>query len=468
MSTRDRELLWAVLRSDFQSFVHRCVVSLNPGTPFLPSWHIDAISYELLRILRGENTRLIINMPPRHLKSTIATVAFPAFVLGHDPHRRIIALSYGADLSLKHSADFRAIVESHWYRHVFPKVKFTRLTDGDIQMSKRGSRKATSVNAALTGFGGDLFIIDDPQKPQDAQSDLQRNQLNHWFSNTLMSRLDNKETSAIVVVMQRVHMHDLAGYLQESGSWFVLNLAAIAEADEIVRIGERRRYERKAGEALHPERESIETLERLRQELGPDVFAAQYQQRPVPAGGQLIKRDWLQYYDQLPERDYAVTVIQSWDTAAKDGPNNNWSVCTTWLLHNKHYYLLDVSRGRYDYPRLRATALALAERWEPDVVLIEDASIGSALAQELTEELSVRVSLVPVEHNKIARLFVQQGKFSAGRVLFPHGASFLQDLEMELLTFPQSRTDDQVDSLTQALAYDDSSYDESMSWIDAD
>jgi predicted phage terminase large subunit-like protein len=127
-----------------------------------------------------------------------------------------------------------------------------------------------------------------------------------------------------------------------------------------------------------------------------------------------------------------------------------------------------VSRGRYDYPRLRATALALAERWEPDVVLIEDASIGSALAQELTEELSVRVSLVPVEHNKIARLFVQQGKFSAGRVLFPHGASFLQDLEMELLTFPQSKTDDQVDSLTQALAYDDSSYDESMSWVDAD
>jgi predicted phage terminase large subunit-like protein len=198
------------------------------------------------------------------------------------------------------------------------------------------------------------------------------------------------------------------------------------------------------------------------------VFAAQYQQRPVAAGGQMIKRDWLQYYDQAPERDYAAAVIQSWDTAAKDGPNNSWSVCTTWLLHNKHYYLLDVSRGRYEYPRLRETAVALAQRFEPDVILIEDASIGSALAQELTDELSVRISLVPVEHSKIARLYVQQGKFASGRVLFPRGASFLPELELELLTFPQGKTDDQVDSLTQALAYDDSSYDESMSWVDAD
>jgi predicted phage terminase large subunit-like protein len=467
MSHQDRELLQAVLRHDFQSFLHRSMLTLNPGTKFLPNWHIDAITHQLQRISRGENTRLIINMPPRHLKSTIL-VAFVAHVLGLNPRRRVISVSYGTELSLKHSADFRAIVESNWYRSVFPKVSFTKVTDAEVHTSERGFRKATSVNAALTGFGGDLFIIDDPQKPQDAQSDLQRSQLNHWFSNTLMSRLDNKETSAIVVVMQRVHMHDLTGYLQESGNWFVLSLPAVAESEETVRVREKSLHRRQAGEALHPERESIETLERLRQELGPDVFAAQYQQRPVPAGGQLIKRDWLRYYDQLPERDYAVTVIQSWDTAAKDGPNNSWSVCTTWFLHNKHYYLLDVSRGRYDYPRLRATALALAERWEPDVVLIEDASIGSALAQELTEELSVRVSLVPVEHNKIARLFVQQGKFSAGRVLFPHGASFLQDLEMELLTFPQSKTDDQVDSLTQALAYDDSSYDESMSWVDAD
>jgi predicted phage terminase large subunit-like protein len=443
------------------------MLTLNPGTKFLPNWHIDAISHQLLRIMRGDNTRLIINMPPRYLKSTIL-VAFVAYALGLDPRRRVITLSYGTDLSLKHSADFRAIVESDWYRSVFPKVSFTKVTDAEVHTSRRGFRKATSVNASLTGFGGDLFIIDDPQKPQDAQSDPQRSQLNHWFSNTLMSRLDNKETSAIVVVMQRVHMHDLTGNLQESGNWFVLNLAAIAEAEEVVRVGEKRLHQRQPGEVLHPERESVETLERLRQELGPDVFAAQYQQRPVAAGGQMIKRDWLQYYDQAPERDYAAAVIQSWDTAAKDGPNNSWSVCTTWLLHNKHYYLLDVSRGRYEYPRLRETAVALAQRFEPDVILIEDASIGSALAQELTDELSVRISLVPVEHSKIARLYVQQGKFASGRVLFPRGASFLPELELELLTFPQGKTDDQVDSLTQALAYDDSSYDESMSWVDAD
>jgi predicted phage terminase large subunit-like protein len=334
-----------------------------------------------------------------------------------------------------------------------------------VYTTKRGFRKSTSVNAALTGLGGDMFIIDDPQKPDEAQSETLRNGVNQWFSNTLRSRLDNKETGVIIVVMQRVHLHDLTGHLVEnSNGWTVLNLAALAEEDEQIAIGKGKFHLRRAGEALHPGYESRATLETLRNELESEIFAAQYQQSPVPPGGAMIRRDWLRSYDTAPERTYKTKVIQSWDTAAKDGAQNDWSVCTTWLVHEKQFYLLDVTRDRYEYPRLREIATALAERFNPSVIMIEDASTGIALCQDLRQAGTYAIRPIPVERDKIGRLYVQQAKFEAGLVLFPKGALFLPELETELLTFPQGRTDDQVDSISQALAYK-AGYDASMSWV---
>ncbi len=462
----DQVVLDAALRSDFHTFLHRSFRTLNPGRPFLPNWHIEAIGYQLERVRAGEVRRLIINLPPRYLKSLMATVAFPAFVLGHEPRRRIFAISYGADLAAKHASDFRSIVQSSWYRRAFPKMRISRAIDSDVYTTDSGFRQSTSIQAALTGLGAEMFIIDDPLKAVDAQSDAQRNSLNHWFSNTLLSRLDNKETGSIIIVMQRVHLNDLTGYvLETSGTWEVLNLAAIAEADEQIPIGPGQLHTRRAGEALHPGRESLATLESLRCELGSEIFAAQYQQAPVPPGGSMIRREWLRYYDTLPERTYRTKVIQSWDTAAKDGAHNDWSVCTTWLVADNHYYLVDVTRGRYEYPQLKARAIALAQRFKPSVILIEDASTGTALAQELKHAGGYAVRLIPVERNKRARLYVEQAKFEGGFVLFPRGASFLPTIEPELLTFPQSKTDDQVDSITQALAYKASGYDSSLSWV---
>jgi predicted phage terminase large subunit-like protein len=204
----------------------------------------------------------------------------------------------------------------------------------------------------------------------------------------------------------------------------------------------------------------------LRNEVGFDVFAAQYQQAPVPPGGAMIRRPWLRYYDKLPEGTYR-KVIQSWDTAAKNGAQNDWSVCTTWLIHEKHFYLLDVTRGRYEFPQLRATAIALAERYKPDTILIEEASTGIALEQELRQARTFAVRPIPVERDKMGRLYVQQAKFEAGLVLFPRAAPFLAALEAELLTFPQGKTDDQVDSISQALAYKSCGYDTSMRWVES-
>lgn len=462
---KEQDLLNALLRSDFKSFLYRCMLTLNPGAAFIPNWHIDAIAYQLQRVRAGEITRLIINLPPRYLKSLTVSVVFPAFLLGHNPRLKIFGISYGTELSGKHAADFRAIVESSWYRRAFSNMRVKRAADSDVFTTKRGFRRSTSVNAALTGLGGDIFIIDDPQKPADAQSETLRNSVTQWFSNTLRSRLDNKETGVIILVMQRVHLLDLTGYLTEnSDEWTVLSLPAIAEEDEKIAVGPKQLYQRRIGEALHPTYESLSTLQRLQNEVGSDVFAAQYQQSPVPPGGAMIRRQWLRYYDLVPERTYRTKIIQSWDTAAKNGAQNDWSVCTTWLVADKHFYLLDVTRGRYEYPRLRETAAALAERYKPSVIMIEDASTGIALAQELKQAGTFAVRPIPVERDKIGRLYVQQAKFEAGLVLFPRAARFLAELETELLTFPQGKTDDQVDSISQALAYKPG-YDASLSWV---
>ena len=291
----------------------------------------------------------------------MVSVAFPAFLLGHEPWRRIFAISYGGELSDKHSGDFRSIVDITMVSNVpFPKCGSRAATKMRSITTERGFRKSTTVMGALTGLGGDIFIIDDPQKAEDAQSESRRNTLNHWFSNTLMSRLDNKETGAIIVVMQRVHIEDLSGYLIDSSAdWTVLSLPAIAEVEEKIPVGDGKfiTSTRPARRCI-PARESLATLRKhARLRSGRSVFSAQYQQSPVPPGGAMIKRDWLRYYDDASRAHVgADQVIQSWDTAAKGGAHNCWSVCTTWLLRDKHYYLLDVTRGRYEYPRLRATA----------------------------------------------------------------------------------------------------------------
>jgi len=330
----------AILRRTFDAFLHRVVMTLNPGIRYLSNWHHSAIAFQLERVRRGEVKRLIINMPPRHLKSQIVSVAFPAYLLGLEPWHRIICVSYGNELSSKHHNDFRSIVASSWYRRAFPEMHVSRSLGEEVTTSAAGFRRATSVYGSLTGFGGNIFIIDDPQKPIDAQSELQRDRLNHWVSNTLVSRLDNQQTGVIILVTQRVRLNDLSGYLMDAGGWEALSLPAIAMHDERIAIGDHEYHFRSAGEALHSEWQSIESLRRLQEEIGSPIFAAQYQQSPVPPGGGMIEGKWLRYYDELPKEGPHTRIIQSWDTAAKDGIRNDYSVCTTWMVVDMRFFYL--------------------------------------------------------------------------------------------------------------------------------
>lgn len=261
MSTSpDLRLLQAILRSDFAAFVHKVFATLAPGQKFIPAWHIKAIAHQLERVWRGDLKRLIINLPPRSLKSIMASVALPAFMLGLDTSRRIICVSYSAPLAKKHSNDFRAVLGSAWYRSTFPTTRIGpyKNSETEIELTARGFRLATSVGGTLTGRGGDILIIDDPLKPDDALSETKRTAANLWFTNTLLSRLDDKRSGAIVILMQRVHLDDLCGHvLALSDEWEVLCLPAIAEHDAEIPIGGGRFHARRAGEVLSPKREPL-------------------------------------------------------------------------------------------------------------------------------------------------------------------------------------------------------------------
>ncbi len=461
LGTPERAQLYeAVLRRDFASFVGKAATSLVQGD-LAWNWHLDAICHALEQVRLGKTKRLIINLPPRSLKSVIASVAFPAFVLGHDPRKRIICVSYAQDLATKHSNDFRALLGTGWYRRLFPQTRPSsrKNTEAEIQTTANGMRLATSVGGTLTGRGGSLIIIDDPIKPDDAMSATTRDACNKWYSNTLLSRLDNKVDGAVVIVMQRVHMDDLVGYVtrQTGADWTVLNLPAVSPADLVLPIGEGRSHRFREGSLLHPEREPQHVLDDLRANLGSDSFSAQYLQQPVPPGGAMIKRKWISRYREAPARKPGQSIIQSWDTAAKGGPGNDWSVCSTWLVARPNYYLLHVHRGRHDFPELRHKALELSKRFKPTRILIEDIGAGTALHQEL-RKMGQPARAIKVNRDKQVRMAEESVKFENGFVHLPETAAWLPVLEDELFAFPGSRHDDQVDSISQALKHGSSGY----------
>ncbi|GAA3740091.1 hypothetical protein GCM10022269_15830 [Sphingorhabdus rigui] len=342
----DSRILDALLRRSLHSFVRKAFTTVSPGEQFLPNWHLESLCHHLELVRAGKIRRLKIEVPPRSLKSVCASVAFPAFVLGHDPTAKIITVSYSNDLAAKHAADCRAVMPAPWYKALFPETRLSadKNQESNYETTKRGYRYATSVGGTLTGRGGNLIIIDDPLKPEDAMSQTKREAVNAWYSRTLLSRLNNKANDAIILVQQRLHMDDLAGHVDALDDWVTLRLPAIAEEDTQVPIGPGKVYDRKAGDILHPARETLAILEGLKLALGSTIFSAQYQQCPVPPDGEVVKWAWFKRYAAAPPQ-HAMTICQSWDTASKADEQHDFSVCTTWGVAGGTF-IFSMSSGR--------------------------------------------------------------------------------------------------------------------------
>jgi predicted phage terminase large subunit-like protein len=315
---------------------------------------------------------------------------------------------------------------------------------------------ATSVGGVLTGRGADLILIDDPLKPSDAMSESRRLAGNEWFDGTLYSRLNDKTRGVIVIVMQRLHEDDLVGHVLKQEGWDVVSFPTIAEVDErhvVETAFGRREFVRRAGEALHPERESLETLRQIRATIGEYNFAGQYQQSPAPAGGGMVKEAWFRRYrpEDLPSS--FDQVIQSWDTASKPTELADYSVCTTWGLKGPNFYLLNVLRKKLPYPDLKRAVIEQNSLLNPTAILIEDKASGTQLIQDLIEAGLSQVTPYARDGDKIMRLHAQTATIENGFVHLLTEAHWLEDYLRELTIFPAGRHDDQVDSTAQALAW---------------
>jgi hypothetical protein len=351
MTDLEMRALAAAQRGQFLFFLIKLFELLHPAAPPLKAaWYIRAICHKLQTAWGPGGVRSAIAVPPRHLKSVIASVAWPAWLLGHDPSLKILVATYSEDLARQHAGDFRRVVTSPWYRQLFPGTVISsngnRLLD--METTRGGSRKAVSVGGSVTGHGGDVIVIDDCMKADDVRSQARRDEIKAWYDGTLGTRLNALGGGTIISIQQRLHEDDLPAYLLEKG-FELLNLPAIAERDELIDIGPGRVHRRRVGELLGRSDHNKAQLEATRRELGAQVFAAQYQQNPVTPEGNLIRLEWFKTYDERPERSWFHKVVQSWDTAMSSAPTADYSVCLTWGWRDHEWYLLDVKRERLEY-----------------------------------------------------------------------------------------------------------------------
>ena len=435
-----------LLRRDFASFALRSFRELNPRTPFAMNWHVELIAAKLAAVYHGRIRRLIVSLPPRHLKSHLASVAFPAWCLGHEPGAQILCVSYAQDLADKLSRDCRRIFAADWYQRLFPTrlspqrqaVPEFETTAPGLAGRHLGRRCADRARCrhhrhrrpaearggvvASPAAGGERMVRPYPLQPIERQAQG-------------CDRADHAPAA-------REGGDDLAGHVMAQEAWEVVRIPAIAEDDERHRaetVFGRQCFGRKAGEALHAEREPPQMIEQIRRTIGEYNFAGQYQQAPAPQGGGMVKAAWFRNYAANERPDPFDRVVQSWDTANKASELSDFSVCTSWGLKGKDLYLLHVLRKRMEYPELKRAVREQWEAFEASVVLIEDKASGTQLIQELIAQGLHAVTRYQPQSDKIMRMHAQTAMIENGFVHLPKESGMARRIPARADGLPQGQ-----------------------------
>jgi len=449
------------MRRSLKEFTKNSWQAIEPGRDFHDNWHIDAISEHLQAVVEGDIKRLIINIPPRHMKSISVAVALPAWTWTIQPSKKFLYASYAGSLSIRDSVKCRRLIDSRWYKeHFGESFKLT----GDQNQKQRfendhtGARIATSVDGALTGEGGDIIVIDDPHNVRESESSAVRDGVLEWWDQAMQTRLNDPKTGAFIIIMQRVHERDLTGHIlanEMDGEWDHLCIPARYEIGHPTPTRSRLGFtdpRTKEGDLLWPERIDAKTLGNLERSLGSYASAGQLQQRPMPKGGGILKAEWWVPWekDDLPDIEY---VLQSWDTAFSTKEKSSYSARTTWGVFRKdgqiNAMVLEMWYDRVSYPELRKLAQEAYYDWEPDAVLIEKKASGQSLLQDL------RMAGVPVleympDRDKEARAHASSALLEDGRIYYPSDKKWAKNLIDICASFPATDNDDIVDTCTQA------------------
>lgn len=429
------------LQGEFLEFVRHVWPSFIAGS------HHKIFAEKLERVAKGELKRLIVNMPPRHTKSEFASYLFPAWVMGRDPHTKIIQATHTAELAVGFGRKVKNLLDSEIYRDVFPEIELARdaKASGRWSTNEGGEYYAVGVGGALAGRGANLCIIDDPVSEQDALSPTALDGIYEWYTSGPRQRL--QPGGAIIIVMTRWSIRDLtAKVLQkqaEGGAdqWEVVEFPAIFPDTDNV---------------LWPEFWSRDELEGVRASIPVSKWNAQYLQNPTAEEGAIIKREWWNVWeaDAPPPCEY---IIQSYDTAFTKSERADYSAITTWGIFypdegdEPAIILLDAEKGRWEFPELKDAALRLYKDYEPDMVLIEQKASGTPLTHEM-RQMGIPVSAFTPGRgaDKFSRMNACAPVFESGMVWSPE-SRWAEEVIEECASFPNGEHDDLADSMTQAI-----------------
>lgn len=448
--------------NSLSSFIRAAWPLIEPKNPFVPGWHIDAISEHLEAVYAGEIRNLLINIPPRHAKSTIVSVAFPAWVWTRRAQHRFIYGSHSHTLSKRDSVKTRNVVQSQWYRDTF-KVDW-HLADDQNEKSnfvntQGGFRRATSVLASIIGEGGDTLVLDDPHSPRSVKSDVQRKDQLDWIGEEFFTRINDPKTVSKIIIMQRLDQRDASAMVLDKAEddWEQLMLPAFYEPErKCVTVMGWEDPRTKQDEPLWPDRFDTDSLNKLKSNMGSKAWAGQGQQRPAPAEGNLIKRTDFRYFKCLPsDLDFlALSVDLSFD----DGEKNSYAVFQLWGRRKAERYLIKQTRKQMGFNEQLAVFKAMTVETVDQQMIsakwVEKKANGAALIAVVQKEISGVIAIEP-QGSKVARLEAVSPQFEANNIFVPDptepGNEWVGDYIEEMVTFPNALHDDQVDATSQAL-----------------
>ena len=436
-----RLILREKAQNNFMPFVHHVYEN------FIEGRHHLEIAEKLEKVATGEITRLIVNMPPRHSKSELASYLMPAWFLGRNPKLKIIQATHNTELAVRFGRKVRDLIDSEQYGHIFPDtdLKADSKAAGRWETSAGGEYFAAGVGAAVTGRGADLFIIDDPHSEQDAMSEGRLEEAYEWYTSGPRQRL--QPGGKIIVVMTRWGLRDLTGRLIKaqgsdvlSDQWEVVEFPAILPSEN----------------PLWPEFWKKDDLLKVKASLPVQKWGAQWQQQPTAEEGAIVKKEWWRIWkkEDIPEVDY---IIQSYDTAFSKKESADFSAITTWGVFRSeetgadNIILMDASRGRWNFPELKEKALEENEYWQPDMMIVEAKASGLPLNDELRRAGIPIMNYTPSKgRDKVTRMHTVAPLFEAGMVWAPE-KHFADEVIDECMAFPNGEHDDYVDSMTMAL-----------------
>jgi predicted phage terminase large subunit-like protein len=451
----------AARRMSLGQFVRECWQIIEPSTRLAWGWALDAVCQHVEALLTGKlgKQNLIVTVPPGSMKSTIVSVAAPAFMWINRPQWRAIHASGNPVVSVRDSLRCRSILDSPWYRQRFG-ISWQFATDQNLKTiyanSASGFRNAVSSGSRITGSRADALFVDDALDAADAYSDNARSSIIEWWRSAFANRLNDMQMGTRCVIQQRLHPEDLVGYIlaTEPDEWEVLTIPQEWEEERrfTTSIGwtDPRTEE---GALMFPQRFPVSVVAAERARLGESGYAGQHQQRPFNASGEVFKTGALKFWPKDQPLPAFSQIIESIDSAFKTGEENDYSVAVVLAQFDQGVFILDVIRGRFAYPMLKGVMVEVAAKWRPNAVLVEDKASGQSLIQDLQQNTPLPVRPVKVDGDKLQRAHVIVPTWEAGRIFALEGAPFLPDLLAELHSFPKSVHDDQVDALVQGVRY---------------